>query len=105
MNAKTLKCMRRDMKDGFNVTLSLCRNTVSGRRQIQTECTENERGMQIWWSVDKVKRFLHLPNSTEANTPYAISSSKGDQRWRSNQTSCTKITSYNGIVRFKYLEH
>ena len=105
MNAKTLKCMRRGKEDGYNVTLNICLNTSSNRRKIEMECTQNETGMQIWWDVKNAKQFLHLPNSTEANTPYAISSSKGDQRWWSNQTSCTKITTYDGIVRFKYFEH
>jgi hypothetical protein len=96
MNVKTLKCMTRSGNDRGKVTLNQCRKANTNWQKI--ECTHNRDGMKIRWNVGRNQRYLRLPNSAADGDAYAISSSNGNQRWRSKQgTTCITSTAYKGI--------
>jgi hypothetical protein len=96
MNVKTLKCIVRSRRNGGKITINTCRNSIANWQKIQ--CTHDRDGMKIRWNVGRKQRYLRLPNSAADGDAYAISSSNGNQRWRSKQgTTCITSTAYKGI--------
>jgi hypothetical protein len=96
MNVETLKCMTINRHDESKVTLNSCSFSITQG----TLCTQDGDGIKIKWNLwskrSYVTRFLHLTSGHDSS--YAISSSSSNQRWKSNQTSCTTNTVYEGTL-------
>lgn len=95
MNVDTLTCLGRNKSNGDRVRLWRCRNTTANLQD--TECIKNDKGIKIYWNVQKDKRYLHVRD----NDPYAIASTNGsDQLWDSAKTyRCEIVNAAHKLIQ------